>query len=103
MFESIQAEGAGVRLRNAALFPMAAYLFTLLYLTLYPLLTRVPVALFWLVPLVLLGGAVTGAVLIVRIVRATRMREGGAAWLVAAVLIELLCVWQFLAMTVPWL
>jgi hypothetical protein len=103
VFESIQAESAGVRLRNAAVFPMAAYLFTLAYLTLYPLLERVPAALFWLVPLVLLAGGVTGAVLIVRIVRATRMHEGGAGWLVAATLIELLCVWQFLRMTVPWL
>ena len=103
MFESIQAEGAAVRLRNAAIVPMAAYLFALAYLTLYPLLERVPAAVFWLVPLVLLAGAVTGAVLIFRIVRTTRMREGGAGWLVAATLIELLCVWQFLMMTVPWL
>jgi hypothetical protein len=102
VFESVQAVGAGERFRHAAVFPMAAYLFTLLYLTLYPLLERVPPVLFWVVPLVLLAGALTGAAQIVRTLRRNRLREGGTGWLIAAVLIELLCVWQLLMMTVPW-
>lgn len=103
MFESIQTDDAAARLRTAALPPLIAFLAYLLYVTLYPLLGRVPVALFWLMVLILFAGTLLGLIAIVRIVRRERIRGRAAAWLIAAVLVELLCVRTFLSMTVPWL
>jgi hypothetical protein len=40
MFESVEPEGVPERLRNAAVAPMAAFLFAQLYFTLYPLADR---------------------------------------------------------------
>ncbi|MFP5246435.1 MAG: hypothetical protein ACLGH0_07040 [Thermoanaerobaculia bacterium] len=85
-----------MRLRNAAVAPMAAFLFAQVYFTIYPLLPRVPAALFWFVAAVLLAGVVTGAVLIIRAAERN-------VWLIAATAAELLCLWQLLSMVVPWL
>ena len=82
---------------------MAAFLFALLYFTLYPMLKRVPPALFWLVVLVLFAGAIGGAVLLVRIVRSEPVRGRAIAWFVAAILLECICAWLALGMVFPWL
>jgi hypothetical protein len=103
MFESIQSEGPPERLRNAAFPPMAAFLVAQLYFAIYPLFERVPAALFWAVDAILLAGAVAGAIAIVRIVRSATIRGNAIGWLVVAILVELLCVWLFLALTFPWL
>ena len=85
-------------MRAAALPPLIAFLLALLYLSVYPLLGRVPPPLFWLVVLILFAGTAAGACAIAR--AATRR---AAAWLIAAVAMELLCAWMFLGMVVPWL
>jgi hypothetical protein len=103
MFESVSAESVPERLRNAAVAPMAAFLFAQLYFALYPLFTRVPAALFWSVDAIVLAGAVVGAVAIARVARAESMRGRAAVWLVIAIAVELLCAWLFLALTFPWL
>ena len=101
MFESVQSDDAAAQFRSAAIAPLAAFLAYLLYLTLYPLLGRVPAALFWILTAILLAGSVFGAIAIIRVVR--RHRGTAFGWLAAAVLVELLCVRTFLAMTLPWL
>lgn len=78
-------------------------LFTVIYLTVYPLLPRVPAALFWSVVALLLLGAVAGAVAIIRALRNGRPRGTAVGWLVAAVAIELICTRLFLWFTLPWL
>jgi hypothetical protein len=103
LFESIQTEGAHLRLRNAAFYPLAAFLFAQAYFTVYPLLPRVPAALFWLVAAVLLAGCVSGAVAIARAARGVRLRGLVLGWFIAAMVVELVCVWLFLALTFPWL
>ncbi len=75
-------------------------LLTIVYLTVYPLLPRVPAPLFWVVVAVLFLGAVAGGVAIVR-----ALRGGGSAigWLMAAMAMELVCVRVFLWFGLPWL
>lgn len=102
MFESVRSDDAAARLRSAAIAPLAAFLVYLLYLAVYPLFTRVPAVLFRLVTVVLLIGAVAGAVAITRVVRGHSMRGRAFAWLVGAAVVELLCVRTFLAMALPW-
>ena len=85
-------------MRAAALPPLIAFLLALLYLSVYPLLSRVPPPLFWLVVLILFAGTALG---LVKIVRAATRRALG--WLIPAVAMELLCAWMFLGMVMPWL
>jgi uncharacterized membrane protein len=103
MFESIPSDDAAARLRAATLPPFAAFLVALAYLTLYPLFTRVPPWLFWSIAAVLFTGTVLGFASIVRVVRRERIRGRAIAWLVAAIVVELLCTRLFLALTLPWL
>ena len=85
-------------MRAAALPPLLAFLLALLYLTVYPLVGRVPPLLFWLMVSVLFAGTAGGLVMIMR---AASRRV--LAWLVPAVAMELVCAWMFLGMVVPWL
>ena len=103
MFESVQVDDTAARFRSAAVPPLAAFAITLLYITIFPLLGRVPAALFWSIVALLFIGSVAGAVLIVRAVRRQRPRGRAIAWLIAAMLIELACARTFLALTFPWL
>jgi hypothetical protein len=101
VFESVQSDDAAAQFRSAAIAPFAAFLAYLLYLALYPLLGRVPAALFWIMTAILFAGSVFGAIAIIRVFR--RHRGTAFGWFAAAVLVELLCVRTFFAMTVPWL
>jgi uncharacterized membrane protein len=103
LFESLQTDDAAARFRVAAFPPFAAVLLTLLYLTIYPLLGRVPAWLFWSIVLVLLIGTILGGVAIVRAVRSERPRGTTIGWLVCAIVIELACARMFLWLTLPWL
>ena len=103
MFESVQQDDAAQRLRHAAIFPMAAFLFAQAYFLVYPLLPAVPATLFWFVVLVLVAGATRGFASLLRVARSEPMRGRALAWLIAASLAELACIAQMLAMTVPWL
>ena len=103
MFESIQPPDAAARLRAAAVPPLAAFLVALGYFTLYPLLARVPAALFWTIAVVVLAGAVAGVVGIVRVIRGERIRGRAIGWLVLAAAITLVCARLFLSLTFPWL
>ncbi len=82
---------------------MAAFLFAQLYFAVYPLFERVPPLLFWCIDLVLFAGALLGGLAILRILLRTKIRGAAIGWLIAAGIGELLCVWQFLALTFPWL
>ena len=97
MFESLDRDDAAQRLRAAALPPLAAFLIALVYLTVYPLLPRVPALLFWTIAAILLAGAILGAIKIVRV------RNPAIGWLVVAIAMELVCVWLLLSLTLPWL
>ena len=99
MFESVQHEDAGQRLRNAAIAPLAAFLFALAYLAFYPLLPSVPAILFWFVDAVVLAGAVMGCVAIARAAR----RGAALGWLVGACIVELVCLAVWVLMTFPWI
>jgi hypothetical protein len=103
LFESVQAETPSARFRSAAFAPLGAVLLTVIYLTVYPLLPRVPAALFWSVVALLLLGTVAGAVAIIRALRNGRPHGTPIGWLVAAVAIELICARLFLWFTFPWL
>ena len=83
--------------------PLVAFLLALLYLTVYPLFSRVPAAVFWIVCALLVAGCILGATGILREVRRERVRGRAVAWLVAATGIELLCTWITLGMLIPWL
>ena len=82
---------------------MAAFLFAQGYFSVYPLLPSVPAALFWFVVAVLFAGVVAGCIALVRVTRAERVRGIALAWLAGAIVVELVCLAQFLSMTVPWL
>ena len=103
MFESIQSDDAAARFRSAAIAPFLAFLLALLYFSLYPLLTRVPAALFWSVVAMLFAGSILGATAIVRELRRQSPRGSAIGWLVAAILIELLCARTCLGLVFPWL
>ena len=83
--------------------PLAAFLFAQLYFTLASFLTRVPTALFWFVVVIVFLGAAIGTASIARIARAERMRGRALAWLIAAIVVDLVCLRLFLAMVVPWI
>jgi hypothetical protein len=103
LFETIHADDAATRLRNAAIVPLAAFLFAQIYSTLTPFLSRVPPWLFWSVTVVVLAGAVIGALLIVRIVRRESIRGRAVAWLIAAIVLDLICLRLWLKMVFPWI
>jgi hypothetical protein len=100
MFESVQQDDAAARFRAAAVFPLIAILLTLLYLTIYPLLARVPAALFWSVVAVLVLGTAAGAA---ALVRTGRPRGAAVAWFIGSILVELVCARMLLWFTLPWL
>ena len=99
MFESVQHDDSAARASAASAFPLAAILLTLLYLTVVPLLARVPAAVFWSIVAILFVGVLAGAVAITRVWRATRPRGAALAWLIAAIVIELVCARLFLSFT----
>jgi hypothetical protein len=103
LFESVQVDDGAARFRSAAVPPIAAFAVALLYFTFYPMLGRVPAALFWSVVAILFIGVVAGAIAIVRAVRRERPRGRVLAWCVGAIVVELLCARTFLALALPWL
>jgi hypothetical protein len=103
VFESVTGPSVSARLRSAAIPPIAAFLVVQGYTLLYPLLPRVPAALFWLIVLISAAGAVAGIVLVIRILRTDRVRGLAFGWLLAAIAAIYLCGQLFLAMTLPWL
>ncbi len=99
MFESIHTDETAARARAAAVPPLIAGGIALLYLTLYPLLPRVPALLFWSVDAILFIGTVWGAVAITRgLHRGASLRS-----VAAAVGVEVVCAWLFVSFTFPWL
>jgi uncharacterized membrane protein YecN with MAPEG domain len=103
VFESIPEDDGAARLRAAMAPPLGAFLLALVYLTVYPLFSRVPPLVFWILCAVLVAGSVLGAAGILREVRRERIRGRAIAWLVAATGIELLCTWITLGLLIPWL
>ena len=105
MFEAIEQRDPAAEVRRIALAPLAAFLLELVYLTLVPLLRRVPPALFWTLTLVLLAGTIAGVAGIARFVVRRRRELAGRvlAWLIAAIAITLVCARAFLALVSPWL
>jgi hypothetical protein len=103
LFESIKADDAAARLRGAAVPPLAAFLLALFYLTIYPMLGRVPAPLFWAIVAIELAGALGGAVMIARVATRERIRGRALGWAAIAGLITLACAWLFVSMAVPWL
>lgn len=103
MFESVVPDDASSRLRSAAVAPLASFLLFLGYLTLYPLLGRVPAALFWSVVVVLGIGAIAGATRVVCILRTERIRGRALGWLTGAAGLTLICAYLALNLTFPWL
>ena len=103
MFEDFRPPDAAARLRSAGIAPRAAFLFAQAYLTFYPLLTRVPSWLFWLVDVLLLAGTVAGLVQLARVMRRERVRGAAIGWGIVALAITLVCGRLFLALTFPWL
>ncbi|HEX7151172.1 MAG TPA: hypothetical protein VF618_06770 [Thermoanaerobaculia bacterium] len=105
MFESFQEPQPAERLRAVAAAPVAAFLLAQFYFSLYPLLSRVPAWLFWLIVAILFAGTAWGFFATARIV----VRHGrslgwrGIVWLVFAVLASLVCGWLLLSLTLPWL
>ena len=85
-------------MRAAALPPLIAFVVAVLYLAVYPLFGSVPPLLFWLVVAILFAGAALG---LFRIIRAASRRV--LFWLVAAVVMELVCARVLLGMVLPWL
>jgi hypothetical protein len=83
--------------------PLGAFLLALLYLTVYPLFSRVPAVVFWSMCAALVLGSLVGAAGLIREVRRERVRGRAVAWLAAGAGIELLCTWIALGMIVPWL
>ena len=102
MFESVRPPDAVERLRAAALPPLIAFIVALLYFALYPTMTRVPLALFWSMAAVVLLGTVMGVIAIARVVMKEKIRGRAIAWLVAAVVMTLMCGRLALALTLPW-
>lgn len=103
MFESVFLDDASSRLRSAAVPPLASFLLTLGYLTLYPVLGRVPAALFWSVVLILAVGAIAGATRIIQVMRAERIRGRAIGWLTGAAGLTLICAYMAVNLTFPWL
>jgi len=105
LFEEFRQPDLAARLRGIALAPIAAIVISQLYSTLYPLLPRVPAALFAAIDLVLFAGAATGIGGAARLaLRHHREFDGRAiAWLVACAFASLFCLRLFVAMTMPWL
>jgi len=101
--ESLLTEDAASRFRAAAVPPLASVLLTLGYLTIYPLLGRVPAALFWSVVAILVLGAVAGAIGIVRVFRTEQVRGRAFGWLVGAAVLTLVCGYLAVTLTFPWL
>jgi hypothetical protein len=102
MFESIAPSSTAQRLKRAAGFPLAAFGVAQLYFLVYPLLSRVPAALFWVVVCVLAVGVVSGAVALTRAMRGERFRGSALVWFLGAGAVELLCAWLLVSMVVPW-
>ena len=103
MFESVTGPNVSARLRSAAIPPIAAFLVAQGYVGIYPLLTRVPPALFWTIALITGAGAVAGIVLIARVARQERIRGVALGWLIAAAGAVYLAGRLFVAMVFPWL
>lgn len=105
MFEAIERRDAAADARRIALAPLAAFLFELAYLTLAPLLGRVPPAIFWFVVIVMLAGTVLGIAGVARFLVRRRGEVAGRvlAWLVAAIVVTVICARAFLALVFPWL
>lgn len=103
MFESVQADETAARFRAAGLPPLGAGIIALSYVTVYPLLPRVPALLFWSVDAILLIGTAWGVARIARALQHERPRGAIAGWAAGAIGVEVLCAWLFLSFTFPWL
>ena len=106
MFDDFREPDLAEQLRGAAIAPFAAWLVSLGYLTIYPLLPRVPRALFWTVAVVLFVGAAIGIVSIARLTwrRGRELRDARTiGWLILSAAMALLCARTFVALTFPWL
>lgn len=101
--ESFITDDAASRLRGAAVPPLAAFLILLGYITIYPLLGRVPAALFWSIVAVLASGASAGAIKLTAIVRSEKIRGRAIGWLAGASMLTLACAWFAVSLTFPWL
>jgi hypothetical protein len=103
MFEAVFRDDAASRLRGAAVPPLTSFLVALGYLTIYPMLTRVPAALFWSIVVVLAAGAILGAIAIVRVLRSEKLAGRDFGWLAVAAAVTLFCAHAALSMSFPWL
>jgi hypothetical protein len=103
VFESIRTDDGATRLRNAAIPPLAAFLFAQIYVTATPFLPRVPAWLFWSVTVLVLAGAVGGAMAIARGIRSGPLDRRAAVRLVAALACELACLGLWMKMVFPWI
>ena len=103
MFESVQVDESAARYRAASIPPAAAFVMTLIYISLYPLLPGVPAWLFWSVDGLLLAGSVWGGVRLVRAIRAAPPRGALAGWAAGAAGVNVICAWLFLSFTLPWI
>ncbi len=105
LFEDFRGPDLAARLRGIAIAPIAAIVISQLYATLYPLLPRVPAALFAAIDLILFAGAAVGIGGAARLaLRHRRELDGRAiAWLVACTIASLFCLRLFVSMTMPWL
>jgi hypothetical protein len=104
LFDVFRAPDASAEFRSAALLPLVAFLVTQGYHTVYPLLARVPPALFWSVAFVAIAGAVAGMLRIGVLLRRHRheLDARAVAWLLAAALTTLVCAFVAVSFTAPW-
>jgi hypothetical protein len=105
LFDAVLAADPSAHVRSAAVVPLAAFLVTQGYYTLYPLLTRVPAALFWSVVVVAIAGAATGVIRIAAVLLHHRRDLDGRSigWLIASIAATLLCSLVALSLATPWL
>ncbi|HKR66108.1 MAG TPA: hypothetical protein VJZ00_20420 [Thermoanaerobaculia bacterium] len=91
MFESIPADTAPQRLRRAATPPLIAYILAQVFFSILPIVGKIESGFFVIVELVLLAGAIAGAIRIIRTLRAMRIRGIALVWLALALIVEYLC------------
>ena len=105
LFDAIRPPDAVARIRSTAVAPLAAFIAAQLYFTIYPLLTRVPPALFWTIVAIVFAGACAGLVGATRVVLRHRTDFGAReyAWLLASLAATALCAYLFVSLTFPWL
>jgi hypothetical protein len=105
LFDDFRAPDAAAHFRSAAVIPLLAFLVTQGYFTLYPLLTRIPAALFWCVVITAILGAGAGLIRIAGVLRRHRRELDGRSigWLIAAAAATLVCGFVAVSLATPWL